>query len=87
MQVLYNPKCQTNEQQIFCSHHILSDDVSLNPEPVYNNKSLDTNDCNVFKLKAIHLTHLNVNNLLPGTAVIGYRAVCTNAVLNAITES
>ena len=67
--------------------HILSDDVSLNPEPVYNNKTLDTNDCNVFKLKAIHLTHLNVNNLLPGTAVIGYRAVCTNAVLNAITES
>ena len=36
----------------------LSGDISLNPGPVYNNESLDSNEWNVFKSKRIHLIHL-----------------------------
>ena len=65
--------------------HILSGDVSLNPGPVYNNQSLDSNECNVFKSKGIHLIHLNVNSLLPKIDEICYIAECTKAAVIGIT--
>ena len=41
---------------------LLSSDISLNPGPVYNNQSLQSNERNVFRSKGIHLIHLNVNS-------------------------
>ena len=66
---------------------ILSGDITLNPGPVYNNKSLDSNKCNVFKSKGIHLIHLNVNSLLPKIDEICYIAECANAAVIGKTES
>ena len=66
---------------------ILSRDISLNPRPVYNNESLDSNEWDVFKSKGIHLIHLNVNNLLPRIDEIHYIAERTNAAVIGITES
>ena len=52
MQVSYNPKAQTNEYQSFLRILlILFGDTSLNPGPVCNNHSLDTNKLNVIKSK------------------------------------
>ena len=49
-----------------CLHILfrLSGDFSLNPRPVYNNQSLDSNEWNVFWSKGIHLIHLNFNKCL-----------------------
>ena len=66
---------------------ILSGDISLNSGPAYNNKSLESNEMYVFKLKAIHLSHLKVNSFLPKTDVIRYIAERTNTALTEITES
>ena len=47
-----NPKAQTNEYQSFLRILlILFGDTSLNPGPVCNNHSLDTNKLNVIKSK------------------------------------
>ena len=62
----------------------LSGDISLNPGPVYNNKSLHSN---VFRSKEIHLIHLNVNSLLPKVDEIRYIAERTKAAVIGITES
>ena len=66
---------------------ILSGDTSLNPGPVYNSKSLDSNEWNVFKSKDIYLIHLNVNSLLPKIDKIRYLAERFNAAVIGITES
>ena len=65
----------------------LSGDTSLDPGPLYNNHSLDSNEWNAFKLKRIHLIHLNDNSLLPKIFEICYVPKCTNAVVIRITES
>ena len=65
----------------------LSGDIRLNPGPVYNNKSLHSNECNVFRSKWIHLIHLNVNGLLPKIDEMCYIAECTKARLIGITKS
>ena len=87
MQVLYNPKGQTNEQQICSSHITYIGDISLNPGPVYNNESLNSNEWNAFKSKGIHLIYLKVNSFLAKIDKIRYIAECTNAAVTGITES
>ena len=42
---------------------ILSGDISVNPGPVYNNQSLDSNEWNAFRSKVIHLIYLKVNSI------------------------
>ena len=66
---------------------ILTGDISLNPGPGYNNQSLHSNECNIFRSKGIHLIHLNVNSLLPKAEKIRYIAEHTKAVVIGITES
>ena len=66
---------------------ILSDYISLNRGPVYNNQSLHPNEWKVFRSKGIQLIHLNVNGLLPKVDEICYIAECTKGVVFGITES
>ena len=86
MQVLYNPKSRMNNKSFLRILLILSGDISLNPGPVYNNGSLDSNEWNVFKSKGILLIHLNVNILLPKIDEIRYIAERTNAAVIRIAE-
>ena len=84
MQVLYNPKAQTDEYQIFA---YTFGDISLNPGPVYNNQPWDSNEWNVFKSKEIHLIHLNDNSLLQKIYEICYVAERTNVIVIGTSES
>ena len=65
---------------------LLSGDISLNPGPVYNNQSLNSNESNVFRSRGIHLIHLNVNSLLSNIDEIRYIAERKAAVIG-VTES
>ena len=65
---------------------ILSGDISLNPGPVYNSRPSCSNECNVFKVKGIHLIHLNVNSLLSKTDEIRYIAARANTAVIGISE-
>ena len=76
-----------NSKSFLCILLILSGDISVNPGPVYNNESLDSNEWNVFKSKGIHLIHLNVNSLLPKIDEIRYITERTNTAVTGITES
>ena len=66
---------------------ILSGDITLNPGPVYNNESLESNKWNVFKSKGILLIHLNINSPLLKIDKIRYIAERANAAEIGITES
>ena len=66
---------------------ILSGDISLNPEPVYNNEPLDPKEWNVFRLKGIHLIHINFNSLYLKIDEIRYITERTKAAVIGITES
>ena len=72
---------QMNNKYFFRILLILSGDIGLNPGPVYNNQSLHSNEWNVFRLKRIHLIHLNVNSLLPKTDEIRYIVERTKAAV------
>ena len=88
MQVSFNPIGQTNKKKSFLPILLLlSGDISLNPGPVYNNHSLNSNEWNVFRSKIIHLIHPNVNSLLPKIDEICYIAERTKAAVIGITES
>ena len=65
---------------------LLSSDISLNPELVYNNQSLHSNEWNVFRTKGIYLIHLNVNSLLPKIDEIHYLVERIKAAVIGITE-
>ena len=78
---------QMSNKSFLCIVLILSADISLNPGPIYNNDSLDPNEWDVFKLKGIHLIHLNINSLLSKIEEICYIAECSNATIIGITES
>ena len=78
---------RTNNKYFLRILLILYGDINLNPGPVYNNQSLDSNESNVFRSKGIHLIHLNVNSLLPKIDEIRYIAGRTRATVTGITES
>ena len=75
-----------NNKSFLCILPTLSGDISLNPRPVYNNESLDSNKYNVFQSKGIHVILLNVNSLLPKIHEICYIAECTNAAVIGVIE-
>ena len=66
---------------------ILSDDIRLYPGPVYNHHPANLKEWNTFKLKGLHLPHLNVNSLLMKTDELRYIANLSNAAVIGITES
>ena len=55
-----------NNDTFFCRLIlILSDDISLNPGPVYDHHPPNLKESCIYKIKGLHLLHLNVNSLLP----------------------
>ena len=76
-----------NNKSFLCILLLLSGDISLNPGPVYNNQSLNSNESNVFRSRGIHLIHLNVNSLLSNIDEIRYIAERTKAAVIGIPES
>ena len=66
---------------------ILSGDISLNPGPVYNHHPPNLKEWDKFKIKGLHLLHLNVSSLLPKIDELRYIAKLSNAAVIGITES
>ena len=66
---------------------ILSGDISLNPGPIYNDHLPNLKECDKFKIKGLHLLHLNVNSLLPKIDELRYVMKLCNAAVIGITES
>ena len=64
-----------------------SGEISLNPRPVYNNQSLNSNEWNVYRSKGIHRIHLNIKSLLPKIDEIRQIAERTKAAVTGMTES
>ena len=66
---------------------ILSGDISLKPGPVYNHHPPNLKEWHIFKMKGLHLLHLNVNSLLPKIDELSYVVKLSNAAAIGITES
>ena len=66
---------------------ILSGDLSLNPGLVYNHHHPNFKEWDIFKIKGLHLLHLNVNSLLPKIDKLRYIAKLSKAAVIGITES
>ena len=80
-------KAITNNKSFYRLILILSGDISLIPEPVYNHHPPNLKKWDVFKIKGLHLLHLNVNSLLPKIDKLRYIAKLSNATAIGITES
>ena len=80
-------KTTNNNKSFYRLISILSGDISLNPGPVYNHHQPNLKEWDIFKIKGLHLLHLNVNSLLPKINELRYIAKFSNADVIGITES
>ena len=77
-----------NNNKSFCRLIlILSGDISLNPGPVYNHHPPNLKEWDKFKIKGLHLLHLNINSLLPKIDKLRYMVNLSNAAVIGITQS
>ena len=65
---------------------ILSGDISLNPGPDYNQHPSNLKEWGKFKMKGLHLLHLNANSNLP-IDELRYIAKLSNAAVVGISET
>ena len=63
---------------------MLSGDIGLNPGLVYNHFLPNLKEWDIFKIKGIHLLHLNVINLLPKNDEVRYIGRLSNATVIVI---
>ena len=75
-----------NNKSFYRLISILSGDISLNPEPVYNHHSPNLKEWDIFKIKGLQLLLLNANSLLPNIDELRYIAKLSNAAVIEITE-
>ena len=66
---------------------LLSGDIILTAEPVYNLPPLDLGEWNIFKHRELHFLHLNMYNLLPKIHKLRHIVRLTNATAIGISES
>ena len=66
---------------------LLSDDISLNPEPTHQHKLKCLNEWNIFKTRGLHFIHLNINSLLPKIEELRIIAKSTDTAIIGINES
>ena len=66
---------------------ILLGDISLNPGPVCNQHPQNLKEGDIFKIKRLHLLHLNINSLLSKTDELRYIAKLSNVAVMGISES
>ena len=79
-------KAINNNKFFYCLILILSGDISLNPGPVYNHHSPNLKEWDIFKIKALHLLHLNINSTLPKIDELRCIVKLSNAAVTGITE-
>ena len=81
-------KAINNNKSFYRLILILSGDIiSLNPGPVYNHHPPNLKEWDKFKIKGLHLLHLNVSSLLPKIDELRYIAKLSNAAVVGTTES
>ena len=80
-------KVINNNRSFYCLILTLSGDISLNPGPVYNHHLPSLKEWHIFKMKGLHLLHLNANSLLPEINELRYIAKLSNTTVIGITES
>ena len=66
---------------------MLSGDIGLSPRPVYNHHLPNLKECDIFKIKGLHLLNLNVIKILPKIDELRYVGKLSNATVIGITES
>ena len=85
---IYKLKAINNNKSFYRLILILSGDIiSLNPGPVYNHHPPNLKEWDKFKIKGLHLLHLNINSLLPKIDKLRYMVNLSNAAVIGITES
>ena len=87
MLTIYKLKAINNDKSFYRLILIFSGDISLNPGPVYNHHPPNLKEWDKFKIKGLHLHHLNVNSLLPKIDELRYIAKLSNSAVIGITES
>ena len=65
---------------------LLSGDISLNPGPPVN-LTTGNQDWHAFSKRGLHMTHVNINSLLPKIDELRAIAQLTNVAIIGITES
>ena len=80
-------KAVNNNKSFYHLTLILSGDISLNPGPVDKHHPPNLKECDKFKIKGLHLPHLNVNSLLPKIDELRYIVKLSNAAVMGTTES
>ena len=80
-------KAINNNKSLYYFVLILPGDISLNPRPIYNHHPSNLMEWDIFKIKRLHLLHLNVNSLLPKTDELRNIAKLSNAAVIRMTES
>ena len=66
---------------------LISDEISLNPDPAHEKTLQCSNEWNVFKNKSLHFIHLNINSLVLKIEELRYMAKSINAAVIDICES
>lgn len=80
-------KALNNNKSYYRLIVILSDDISCNLSFVYNNHSPNLKGSDEFKIKGLHILHLNVNSVLPNVVELKYIAKLSNPAVIGMTES
>ena len=80
-------KAVNNNKSFYRLIVIISDDISCNLSFVYSHHSPNLKEWNKFKIKRLHILHLNVNSLLPKVVELKYIAKLNNAAVIGMTES
>ena len=75
-----------NNKSFYRLIFILSGDISLDPGPAYDHHPPNLKEWDIFKIKGLHLLHLNFNSLLPKIDELRYIAELSNAAAIGITE-
>ena len=76
-----------NNKSFYCILLLLSGDISLNLGPKNNLQPLNSNEWNVFKLKGLHLIHVNINSFLPKIDELRDIANSSNTTVIGSSES
>ena len=79
-------KCKSNHLYLKMAL-LLSGDINFNPEPVTRHQLKNDPKFDTFNNKGFHLTHLNINSLLPKIDELRNIAKCSNDAVIGITET
>ena len=73
--------------QFTVSYYSWVSDISLNPDPLYDDQLQLQSEWSIFNSRGIHFIHLNVKTLLPKINELRNIAKLSNAAVISISES